>query len=183
MNSPSDSSSSPFLPSHSSDHPSSDLLSRCGFRRSAGASARCLALFLLFGALGPISGIVPYLAIPGYTVAFFNGTPSDSANFWCSLTASADLTVSFLCFSALCSASIAIKQLAIRTFFVYSLSHFGLLWIWSFIGNPLPIYWHFVFASAISMSLAALILWGVPHPTKRGPGQIWPVRENPSMVD
>jgi hypothetical protein len=157
--------------------PSADLLTRCGLRGSASStrSGRCLALFLLFGAIGPISGIVPYLTIPGLTVAFFNGEPSDSANFWCSLTASADLTISFLCFSALFSTSIAIKQLAIRTFFVYAVTHFGIFWVWSFIGNPLAWYWHVMFATAISMSLVALLLWGVPHPTKRNQRQIWPI--------
>jgi hypothetical protein len=147
---------------------------RCGFR-GWGRSGTCLALFLLFGGLGPISGIIPYVFVPGFTVAFFNGEPSPTANFWCSLTASADLTVSFLCLSALFSASLAVKQLAVRSFFVYAASHFGIFWFWSFHGNALPMYWNFVLPSAILLALAALVLWGVPHPLKAQQRQIWPL--------
>lgn len=149
------------------DRPAS-LLERMGFRDRRW-SAKARALFLLFGAVGPISGIVPYLFLTSETVKLFNGTPSASASFWCTLTASADATISFICASALVSESLAVKQLAIRAFFVYAVSHFGIFEWWAFAG-PLPAFWHVVFWSAIATATAALMLWGVPW---RGRPSMW----------
>lgn len=147
------------------------LTERMGFR-NRGRSGKALGAFLLFGSVGPLSGIVPYLFIPSETVALFGGVSSPSADFWCTLTASADATISFICASALLSESLAIKQLAIRAFWVYAISHFGIFEWWAFVG-PLPVYWHAVLWSAIASATAALVLWGVPW---RGREMVWNFR-------
>ena len=47
-----------------------------------------LTIFLFLAVVTPLPSIVLYVTQPTGTVVFFNGVPSPTASFWCSLTAS-----------------------------------------------------------------------------------------------
>ena len=123
-----------------------------------------LDLFFLFGAVGPLPSIVLYVIFPNETVEYFNGEPSPTASFWCSVNGSADATISFLCFCALCTKSAEIKILVVRTFAVYAVFHWGACWFWTNHGDAHPEWLANGYPVSIAISLAAAFWWGWYRP-------------------
>lgn len=140
------------------------LLERMGFRNST-TSDKCLGCFLLLCFVGPLLGVIPYLMFTKDTIALFAGMPSETANFWCSMIASGELCMAFVALMGLVSSRIETKQLALSTFTIYSISHFGLYLGWGL--AHLSIVWNAFFFSSIGLSVVAMILWGIPISTQR----------------
>jgi len=84
--------------------------------------------------------------------------------FWCSLSGSADATISFLCFSAFCTRNVEIKVLVLRAFSVYAVTHWGVFWWWSTHSNPHPAFIASQYPFAIATSLLAMVWWTWLHP-------------------
>jgi hypothetical protein len=137
---------------------------------TSATSSFLLKLFLLLGAFGPLPSIVLYVFFPTGTVLFFNGEPSQTAAFWCSTAASADATISFLCFSALMTNSMEVKQVVLRAFGVYAVFHFGAFWWWSNHADQHPEALANGYPISIAVSLAAAIWWGWIDPPKSNTG-------------
>jgi len=127
---------------------------------------KLLTVFFLLGAFGPLPSIILFVFMPGGTVEFFNGQSSPTANFWCSANASADATISFLCFSALLTRSVEVKKLVLRAFAIYAVFHWGAFWWWSMHGDPHPAAIAIGYPISITISLAAMIYWGWFYPWK-----------------
>jgi len=123
-----------------------------------------LNIFFLFGAIGPLPSIVLFVFFPSGTVEFFNGEPSPTASFWCSVNGSADATISFLCFAALLTKNIEIKKLVLRAFAVYAVFHWGAFLWWTHHGTPHPPALASGYPVAITISLLAMIWWGWLYP-------------------
>jgi hypothetical protein len=119
-----------------------------------------LKVFLLCGFVLPLSGIVLYSLFPGLTIAFFNGDPNPTAEFWCSVTASVDVLVSFLSYSGIRSAhSDEILTLVIRSIALYAPFHFGAFFFWSVTSVAHPIGMVISYPLAIIGAWAGLIAW------------------------
>jgi hypothetical protein len=140
------------------------LLERMGFRNST-TSDKCLGCFLCLCFIGPLVGVIPYLMFSHDTVVLFYGVPTETADFWCSMVSSVELTICFVCLMGLVSSRVEIKQLAVCAFGVYAISHFGLFVSWGL--SHLSIAWNALFVTAIALSLLAVILWGIPLSVQR----------------
>ena len=131
-----------------------------------------LRIFFLFGAIGPLPSIILYVFFPSGTVEYFNGKPSSTANFWCSVNGSADATISFLCLSALLTDNVEIKKLVLRAFAIYAVFHWGAFWWWSSHGeHPHPLAMVIGYPISIAISLAAMLWWSFLRPPR---GQYYP---------
>lgn len=129
---------------------------------------KLLTLFFFAGAVGPLPSVFLYVLLPGGTVLFFNGQPSDTANFWCSVTAAADAVASFLCASALVTKINEVKILVVRSMAIYSVFHFGAFWYWSNHGDRHPAELANGYPFAILTALAAAMWWGWLRPPTDG---------------
>mmetsp|Transcript_27214 Transcript_27214/g.55536 ORF Transcript_27214/g.55536 Transcript_27214/m.55536 type:complete len:136 (-) Transcript_27214:130-537(-) len=123
-----------------------------------------LKLFFLVGAILPLPGISLYVFEPGGTVEFFNGQQNSTTNFWCTLAASGDAVVSFLCFSALMTSSSEVNVLVVRALAVYSVFHFGSFYYWHHHGDKHPDFMVGGYPASIAISFAALLWWGILYP-------------------
>lgn len=130
-------------------------------------SSKLLNVFLLFGAIGPLPSIILYVFLPYDTVDFFNGKPSDTAAFWCSVNASADAVISFLCFNALLTHSVEVKVLVLRSFAVYAVFHWGAFWWWTNHGDTHPSFMASGYPVSIAISIAAMVYWTYLQPIQR----------------
>jgi hypothetical protein len=132
---------------------------------------KLLMIYFLLGAIAPIPSIFLYIFFPSQTVEYFHGEPSETASFWCSVTASADAPVVFLCWAALLSRDAKIHALVLRTFAVYSIFHFGAFWIHSikqYPEDPLAA----SYPISILISLAAAAYWGWYCPRQQSSNSI-----------
>ncbi len=127
---------------------------------------KLLTFFFLMGAVLPLPSILLYVLVPSGTVEFFNGQPTPTSAFWCSLTASGDATVSFLCFCALLTKSTEVHVLVVRSMAVYSIFHFGAFWFWHHHGDSHPPAVASGYPVSIVISLAAAAWWGWLRPPR-----------------
>lgn len=131
---------------------------------------RCLllTLFFLFGWSVWLAAIDRTVFVPAkaalWNISMVCVVPSPTANFWCSVNASADATISFLCFSALLTRSVEVKKLVLRAFAIYAVFHWGACWWWSVHGDQHPAAMAIAYPISITISLVAMLYWGWLYP-------------------
>ena len=132
-----------------------------------------MKLYFIIGIPIPFLSALLYAFQPSGTVKFFNGEPSDTASFWCSVASSADIPYAFLALNALILDSVKIKKLAIASNALYSIFHFGSFWYWHNYGKSHPSIMspNFTYPVSIFISLFAAYWW-LFHSTK------WQIKNN-----
>jgi len=110
--------------------------------------------------LAPLPSIALYALTPAGTVQHFNGEPSPTASFWCSVTASGDAYVAWMALMVLLNFhDTKLKKMVLRGNWIYSVLHFGAFWFWHRHGaaHPNPA----MYPVALAIATAGLVAWGL----------------------
>ena len=116
--------------------------------------------FLAFGAVLAAPSIVMYALRPSGTVAHFGGTPSESADMWCSIQSSGDILMAFVGTWACFSHDTRVTVAAVRASALYTLFHVGGFWYWHSQGTEPHPSGAGVYAFSFALAGAALAAWG-----------------------
>ena len=114
--------------------------------------------YLWMGVITPIPSILMYVLMPGGTVKHFNGAVTNTSKFWCSVAASGDSVIAYLCAVALIKKSDEFDKIVVRGNFVYSIFHVGAFWYWHLHGEKHPS--AVMYPLGLGVAVAALLAWG-----------------------